>query len=363
MTTVLHIVPALFQDDGNGDGITGGAERYVLELARHMAEQVPTRLVTFGARERSERTGALDIRVIGQPWHVRGQRSNPFATALLGEVLRANVVHCHQNHTVAASTSAILCRLSGRRVFASDLGGGGWDLSSYVSTDALFHGHLHISDYSRRISGHQARDTAHVIWGGVDHGRFTPAPAERRHVLFVGRLLPHKGVDLLLRALPHDMPAVIFGAPYDPRYLADLQTLARGKAVDFVHGGNDEQLLRMYRKATCIVLPSVYDDMYGGHTDVPELLGQTLLEGMACETPAICTKVASLPEIVDDGMTGFVAEPNEAAMTRALVDMHADSARARAMGIAARQAVMARFSWSAVVTRCLQHYRLPGVRT
>lgn len=363
MTTVLHIVPALFQDDGKGDGITGGAERYVLELARHMATRVPTRLVTFGARERTERTGNLDIRVIGQPWHVRGQRANPFAPALLGEVLGAKVVHCHQNHTVAASSSAILCRLSGRRVFASDLGGGGWDLSSYVSTDGLFHGHLHISEYSRRISGHQERRTAHVIWGGVDSARFTPAAADRRHVLFVGRLLPHKGVDLLLRALPADMPAVIFGAPYDPRYLADLRTLAQDKTVEFVHGGNDEQLLRMYREATCIVLPSVYDDMYGGHTDVPELLGQTLLEGMACEAPAISTKVASLPEIVDDGVTGFVAEPNPAALTRALIDMHADRARARAMGVAARQAVMARFSWSAVGDRCLQHYRLPGARS
>ena len=41
---VLHIVPALF---GADDGIVGGAERYTLELARFMAEEVPTTLVTF----------------------------------------------------------------------------------------------------------------------------------------------------------------------------------------------------------------------------------------------------------------------------------------------------------------------------
>ena len=68
----MHIVPALF--DAN-DGVIGGAERYVLELARHMADVVPTRLVTFGERSREERTGSLEIRVIGGPWYVRGQRT------------------------------------------------------------------------------------------------------------------------------------------------------------------------------------------------------------------------------------------------------------------------------------------------
>ena len=42
-TRALHVVPALF---GEG-GVFGGAERYALELARHMADQTPTRLVTF----------------------------------------------------------------------------------------------------------------------------------------------------------------------------------------------------------------------------------------------------------------------------------------------------------------------------
>ena len=69
---VLHLVPALFDAR---DGIVGGAERYVLELARHMAERVPTRLVTFGRRERTERVGDdhVDVMVAVDPGqHVRG---------------------------------------------------------------------------------------------------------------------------------------------------------------------------------------------------------------------------------------------------------------------------------------------------
>ena len=46
---------------------------------------------------------------------------------------------------------------------------------------------------------------------------------------------------------------------------------------------------------------------------MPELLGQTLIEGMACGTPAICTDVASMPEVVEDGVTGFVVPPNDPA--------------------------------------------------
>src|SRR6185295_17805086 len=92
---VLHIVPALF---GSDDGIVGGAERYALELARFMAEEVPTTLVTFGERERKETLGQLKIRVIGNPWYVRGQRTNPVSLALVSELRRADVVHCHQQH-------------------------------------------------------------------------------------------------------------------------------------------------------------------------------------------------------------------------------------------------------------------------
>ena len=56
---VLHVVPALF----GASGIVGGAERYALELARHMADRVPTRLVSFGPSDASSREGNLDVRV------------------------------------------------------------------------------------------------------------------------------------------------------------------------------------------------------------------------------------------------------------------------------------------------------------
>jgi glycosyltransferase involved in cell wall biosynthesis len=353
---VLHLVPALFDAR---DGVVGGAERYVLELARHMAEEVPTRLVTFGAKERTERVGGLEIRVIGAPWYVRGQRSNPVAAALIGEVRRAGVVHCYQQHVVMSSLAAMVARLQRTRVFCSDLGGGGWDISAYVSTDGWYHGHLHISEYSRTVFGHQGWPRARVIFGGVDTGKFSPdaGSAHDGPVLFVGRLLPHKGINDLVDAIESGIPAEIIGSASDPRYFQELERRASGKAVNFRLACDDRELVSAYRRASCVVLPSVYKDMYGGETRVPELLGQTLLEGMACGCACIATRVASLPEVVEHGVTGLVVPPNDPlALRDAIRWMMAHPEERRLMGERGRQRVLDRFTWPTVVRQCLDAY-------
>jgi glycosyltransferase involved in cell wall biosynthesis len=352
---VLHLVPALF----GPTGVTGGAERYALELARHMADVVPTRLLTFGDRDERTRTANLDIRVVAGAWHVRGQRTNPFSMAMFPEILKSDVVHCHQHHVMASSVAALTCRLSGRRAFATDLGGGGWDFSAYVSTDRWFNGHLHISEYSRLINGHACKPWARVILGGVDTGRFTPDAATSRSTtpLFVGRLLPHKGVEDLIASLPESMALDIVGPVSDPGYLEVLKRQAGGKAVRFRHDLDDTALIDAYRRALCLVLPSVYRTSDGAETKVPELLGQTLLEAMACGTPVVCTRVASLPEVVDDGITGFVVEPGDHGALRDRLEwLAAHPAEAAAMGAAGRRRVLERFQWKQVVQRCLDAY-------
>jgi glycosyltransferase involved in cell wall biosynthesis len=353
---VLHVVPALFD---SSDGIVGGAERYALELARFMADETPTTLVTFGARERHETIGRLKIRVIGNPWYVRQQRTNPVSLALVSELRQADVVHCHQQHVVASSLAALVCKFSRRRVFVSDLGGGGWDVSGYVSTDNWYHGHLHISDYSRKIYGQAENSRSHVISGGVDIEKFSPDEKVERNgtVLFVGRLLPHKGVNDLVAAVTPDLPLELIGHAADGRFLADLKILGRDKQVNFRHDCDDVALVAAYRRALCVVLPSVYRSMYGEETRVPELLGQALLEGMACGTPVICTDVASLPEVVEHGVTGFVVPAHDAmALREKLLWLRENPQEASALGRAARQRVLEKFTWPMVVRRCLEIY-------
>ena len=358
---VVHLVPALF----GPAGIVGGAERYAYELARHMAEVVPTTLVSFGAESWQEQVGPLRVRVLGSPWLIRGQRTNPFSTAVFGELRQGDVIHCHQQHVLVSSAAAAWARLNGRRVFVSDLGGGGWDVSAYISTDPWFHGHLHLSEYSRRISGHQNNSRAHVIGGGVDVQKFSPAPrtASGGDVLFVGRLLAHKGVDDLIQALPQGMSLRVVGPEPEADTGARLRELARGKDVTFLHHLDDASLVLEYQRALCVVLPSVYRMADGRHTHVPELLGQTLLEGMACGIPAICTRVASMPEVVHEGVTGCIVPPNDPpALAERLAWLRAHPDEVARMGAAARRHVLDRFTWPTVVSRCLAQYEAASKR-
>ena len=337
----------------------GGAERYVLELARHMANETPTSLVTFGKTDSHEAVGLLRIDVIGHPAYIKDQRSNPFSFKVLKYLRNADIVHCHQQHIVASSFAALFCRISGRKVFVTDLGGGGWDISGYISTDRWYSGHLHISEYSRRVFGHQNQPWSHVIMGGVDAEKFSPArsSAISEKVLFVGRLLPHKGVDDLIDAMPASLPLEIIGPPCNGGFLGDLKQLALGKRVTFRHHCSDEELIEAYRACICIVLPSVYRTRYGEESAVPELLGQTLLEGMACGRPAVCTDVASLPEVVENGVTGFVVPPNSPLSLRdKIVWLRDHPDAATAMGWAGRRRILERFAWPVVVQRCLDAY-------
>jgi glycosyltransferase involved in cell wall biosynthesis len=127
--------------------------------------------------------------------------------------------------------------------------------------------------------------------------------------------------------------------------------------VTFRHDCDDAEIIRAYRRSVCVVLPSVYRDCYGQESKVPELLGQTLMEGMACGVPGICTSVASLPEVVADGGTGFVVPPNDPASLREKLEFLRDNpAAVEAMGAAGRRRVLNRFQWQQVVERCLQAY-------
>ena len=362
--TVTHLVPAPFDPDV---GIVGGAERYAFELARHMSNRVVTQLVTFGTTARRERIGQLEMVVLADPYYVRGQRSNPVSPALMPVLRAGSVVHCHQQHVLASSIAAAFARFTGRRVFVTDLGGGGFDVSTFISTDRWYHGHLHISEYSRQVAGHSDSVTAHVILGGVDTDRFSPngradaGPSDEASrepsVLFVGRILPHKGIHDLIAAVAPGVPIRIVGQALDSQYLGALRAQANGRQVTFVHDADDAVLIEEYRRAACVVLPSVYTTPDGQTTRIPELLGQTLLEAMACARPVICTAVASMTEVVVHGENGFVVPPNNPLALGASIDaILADPVRGDEMGRAGRERVLRHFRWEQVVDRCLDAY-------
>jgi glycosyltransferase involved in cell wall biosynthesis len=355
---VLHTVPALF--DSKGD-LIGGGERYAYELARYMARLVPTSLISFGDKDDSFRDGDLAVRIIGSPYRFRGHWMNPVSFDLLAAAGDFDVVHCHQRHVLMSTLTAFAFRVIGPKVFVTDHGGGAWDISNRISTTHWYRGHLHDSKYSVEVASHQSGVRAHVIYGGVDNEKFSPASSGTERsgaALFVGRLLPHKGVNELIEACIPDVPLQIIGKPHHEPYMRVLSELAARGKVTFNHRASDADIVAAYRAAVCIVLPSVYRTMFGDETRVPELLGQTLLEGMACGTPAICTDVGAMPEVVEHGVSGFVVPPHRPDLLRERILWLRDHpTEAASMGRAARQRVLEHFTWPSVARHCLRIYR------
>lgn len=357
---LLHVSPTWF-----GDGsVIGGAERYTLELARACARLTPTTLLSFAPRGMRRREGSLDVRLLR---NLPGRRTrltgNPLHPALYAEVARADVVHCHQPDTFATNAAILAGAALRRPVFVSDLGGGHMyapSLKLPVLPRAT--GLLLLSAYSRTLWQEAPRwrrpARMDVIYGGVDTSRFTPGPeVVPGQVLYAGRVMRHKGVEHAIAAVEPDMRLIVAGRAYDPPYVTMLQQMAPPN-VEFRHDVADEALITLLGSSVATVVPSVYRTWGGGETRIPELLGLVALESMACGTPVIVSDVASLPELVEDGVTGFVVPPNDpAAIRRALRILLDDPARRAAMGRAARLSVERRFTWDAVARRCLEAYR------
>ena len=204
-----------------------------------------------------------------------------------------------------------------------------------------------------------------VVYGGVDPVHYSPAHGlPRDGLLFVGRLTPHKGVDVLIRALPPDGALTIVGSEgHDPNfpergYPELLRSLASGRRVRFAGAVNDAELATEYRRAVALVLPSVERTCYGRTVAVSELLGLVVLEAMASGTPVVASRVGGLPEVVEDGETGFLVPPGDVAALRERISrLLDDPALASRMGARARDRVLARWTWARCAQQCLAAYR------
>ena len=355
---VLHVSPTYFGEES----VIGGGERYAYELARAMSRRHETLLLSFAGAARSFRDGELRVE------HLRRRPSGGLdLSALSPGFLRwirwTDVIHCHQVHTASTNAAVMWGRLFGKPTFVTDLGGGErYALSYHLPILRWPRAFLLISEYSRRLAleapARRRPNRLEVVYGGVDAERFSPGRAEAGGgALFVGRLVSHKGIDVLIEAVDGTFALDVVGRVFDPLYFADLRERSFGKAVRFHTSVDDAELVERYRRALVTVLPSVYEDSYGRRTRVPELLGLAALESLACGTPAIVTDVASLPELVRDGITGFVVPPNDAKAIRERIHyLSAHPERAAEMGRRGREDVLARFTWDGAAARCEAAY-------
>ena len=355
---VIHVAPTEF---GPG-GIFGGGERYPLELARALADEVDCELVTFGDVASHRFEGRLGIRVMRPLGYFGGHPARPIVPSLPRAIGRADIVHAHQMRSPASVLAAIAARLRGRHAVVTDHGLQGSDAGGVVR--GLYERFLAVSQYSATQIRSPARKTR-IIYGGVDPIRYSPDHGTRRDgLLFVGRLTPHKGVDVLIRALPPDAALTVVGSQDHDKDLPEreypdlLRSLAEGRRVRFAGAVDDAELAREYRGALALVLPSVERTCYGRTMAVSELLGLVVLEAMASGTPVIASRVGGIPEVVEDGVTGYLVPPGDVETLReriqALLD---DRGLALRMGALARKRVLARWTWAQCAQRCLAVYR------
>lgn len=199
--------------------------------------------------------------------------------------------------------------------------------------------------YGRSASSLDAipEDRWRVVPNGVDPGRFRPVGQQGSgdYLLFVGRLVPYKGLDVLLRALAlmaPGMPLVIVG---DGPLRTHLQALAERLAVDVRFLGHvpDTALPALYAGACLTVLPSVTRQ---------ECFGMALLESMACGTPVVASDLPGVADLARLG--GLVAKVGHAQDLSAQIRRAMEPGRLR-RGMDLAGPIHKAFSWDAVTDR------------
>lgn len=201
-----------------------------------------------------------------------------------------------------------------------------------------------ISRYARQrlreLAPAVQEDRLPIVRMGVDVDRFPPAaedraarPAGPLRVLFVGRLVPEKAPEDLIRA------AALATAPLTVTVIgqgplrADLERLVDelglADRVELVGPVGQDELPARYAAADVFCLPS--------HAEgVPVVL----MEAMATELPVVTTRIAGIPELVDDGESGVLVEPGDpGAVAAALDGLATDPGRRRRLGRAGRAMV------------------------
>jgi D-inositol-3-phosphate glycosyltransferase len=217
-----------------------------------------------------------------------------------------------------------------------------------------------------------------VIPPGVDLRRFYPIPADEakeyigippcgRMLLFVGRIEPLKGLDVLIEAIclmrqnevfkenPFCL-AVIGGEPAENSEVDDNLEMSRlkelteraglGDLVTFLGKKSQDSLPYYYSAAEAVVVPSQY-----------ESFGMVALEAMACGTPVVASQIGGLAYLVQDGVTGYtvpVDEPGE--LARRLTSLLVDHDLRHRLGKQAIELAQG-YAWDKIATRLLSVYQ------
>jgi glycosyltransferase involved in cell wall biosynthesis len=214
------------------------------------------------------------------------------------------------------------------------------------------------------------RSRISVVPCGVDLARFCPegvhgTHAGPRRIVSVGRLVPRKGFDILIRAMTAvpDAELRIVGGP-DASGLADDPEAQRLAVLAAELGVSDR--VRLFGSVSRAEMPAVlrWADVVAC-TPWYEPFGIVPVEAMACGVPVLAAAVGGMLDTVVDGMTGVLVPPKDPqACAHALNSMLADPARLAEWGATGRRRAQSRYSWDRIAADTLKVYQrvLPAQR-
>jgi glycosyltransferase involved in cell wall biosynthesis len=208
----------------------------------------------------------------------------------------------------------------------------------YLTT---LHGRLDLGDFVEifdtfrdapfvSISNHQRKPVPMLNWlrtvqHGVPVNLLTPQPVRQEYVAALGRISPEKGFDKAIRIAARAGIKLKIAAKVDNVDREYYNTVIRpmihdNPNVEFIGEINDQQKPAFLSGAHALLFP----------IDWPEPFGLVMIEAMACGTPVIAFRAGSVPEVIDDGLTGFIVsdEAEAAAATRRLHQLDRATVRA-----------------------------------
>jgi glycosyltransferase involved in cell wall biosynthesis len=178
-----------------------------------------------------------------------------------------------------------------------------------------------------------------TVYHGLPAALLTPKPIKPSYFAFLGRIAPEKGFDRAIRIAQHCGVPLKVAAKVDKvdeeYYEERIKPLMASANVEYIGEIGDKDKSEFLSGAIALLVP----------IDWPEPFGLVMIEAMACGTPVIAFNRGSVPEVVDDGVTGFVVE-----------DVHGAVGAVDRLGQLSRAKVRQRFDERFTARRMAQNY-------
>jgi glycosyltransferase involved in cell wall biosynthesis len=147
-----------------------------------------------------------------------------------------------------------------------------------------------------------------TVYHGMPPTLLEPCYGPDRYLAFLGRIAPEKGPEMAIRLARESARPLRIAAKVprgESRYFKErIEPLIDGASVEFIGEVGDNTKVNFLGKAAALLFP----------IDWPEPFGLVMIEAMACGTPVIAMRRGSVPEIIEDGVTGFVVDNEEQAL-------------------------------------------------